>query len=94
MARIGFHTMHPRDIECYRFGPKFCALSQINFLTTLCFQHVQVSGQVLESLLSIYHLLETVHVSHSMQFTNLNVGASSLTLKPLHISFLQVHEKH
>ncbi|KAA3487146.1 Regulator of chromosome condensation, RCC1 [Gossypium australe] len=36
---------------------------------------VTASGQFLESLLSNCPLLETMHVSHSMQFTDLNVGA-------------------
>ncbi|GMJ11738.1 hypothetical protein HRI_004843000 [Hibiscus trionum] len=75
--------------EYYWFGPELCASSEIKFLTSICFKHVEVSDQVLESLLSNCPLLETLHVSHSpsVELTKLNVCGSSLRLKHLHISF-------
>ncbi|KAL4323748.1 hypothetical protein GQ457_11G010860 [Hibiscus cannabinus] len=78
-----------RDSGCYRFERRFCASSEIKLLTSLCFKHVNVCGQVLESVLSNCHLLETLHVSHSpsVQLTKLDVSGSSLRLKHLHMSF-------
>ncbi|KAK8973938.1 hypothetical protein V6N11_046898 [Hibiscus sabdariffa] len=78
-----------RDSGCYRFERRFCASSEIKLLTSLCFKHVNVCGQVLESVLSNCPLLEKLHVSHSpsVQLTKLDVSGSSLRLKHLHISF-------
>ncbi|KAK8654186.1 hypothetical protein V6N13_128159 [Hibiscus sabdariffa] len=50
-------------------------------------ENVDVSGQIPESFLSSYPLLETFHVSHSKHLTHINVRGSSLRLKHLHISF-------
>ncbi|KAK8542414.1 hypothetical protein V6N12_015011 [Hibiscus sabdariffa] len=82
-------SIHSRDNGCYRFERRFCASSEIKLLTSLCFKHVNVCGQVLESVLSNCPLLETLHVSHSpsVQLTKLDVSGSSLRLKHLHISF-------
>ncbi|KAK8694991.1 hypothetical protein V6N13_072534 [Hibiscus sabdariffa] len=82
MPGTGFHT-HRRDHDYYRLGWKFCSLSEIKSLTSLRLEHVQVSGQVLESFLSNCPLLETLHVSHSKKLENINVCGS----QHLHISF-------
>ncbi|KAK8542416.1 hypothetical protein V6N13_137009 [Hibiscus sabdariffa] len=73
----------------YMFAPQFCGSPEIKFLTSLCFKHVNISGQVLEAFLSGCPLLETLHVSdlESQELTNLNICGSSLRLKHLHISF-------
>ncbi|KAK8509297.1 hypothetical protein V6N13_062346 [Hibiscus sabdariffa] len=72
-----------RDSENYRLGHKFSS----SFLTGLCLKHVDVSGRILESFLSNCPLLETLHVSHSEELTDISFYGSSLRLKYLHVSF-------
>ncbi|KAK8591845.1 hypothetical protein V6N13_031871 [Hibiscus sabdariffa] len=80
-------SSHRRDDAYYRLGWKFCSSSEIKSLTSLRLKHVEVSGQVLESFLSNFPLLETLHVSHSKKLQHINVCGSSLRLQHLHVSF-------
>ncbi|KAK8597501.1 hypothetical protein V6N13_094906 [Hibiscus sabdariffa] len=76
-----------RDRENYRLGHKFSSSSETRLLTSLCLKHVDVSGRILESFLSNCPLLETLHVSHSEELTDVSVCGTSLRLKYLHVSF-------
>ncbi len=59
----------------------------INSLTSLTLKFVEVTGELLEHLLSSCPLLERLHVDNSESLVNLKFCGSSLKLKYLHIIY-------
>ncbi|KAH7549766.1 hypothetical protein ACOSQ2_025564 [Xanthoceras sorbifolium] len=69
----------------YTLKPKILCDSRLDSLTTVLFNHVNVTGEVIQTLLSRCPFLEMLRVSNAMSLVDLKVSGPSLKLKRLEI---------